>query len=225
MAEQGAPVTQAPPSRGFSLLFLVVVGALGAFLGHSLAGAPAEEGPEVILRPSPDVVVALRELARLEGMVVYAERVIDLCERKSVFFDLLGVEDAILLVAGGEVVAGVDLRGLGPSSVDADLEAKRARVTLPRATIFSRRLDNDRTYVHTRTTDPFARREDLETRARQEAERMLEKAALEAGILERAEASVQKTVEGLLRSLGFEDVEVRFDAIGGGEAALVGGPG
>jgi hypothetical protein len=223
----GEPEARPGRSPLVSFFLLALVGALGLFIGRGTLDAPAEPPKDVIVvAPSPNVVVALRELARLEGMIVHIERVIDLRERQSVLFDLLGAEDAILLVAGGEVTAGVDLRALTERAVEADLEAKRARITLPRASIFSRRIDNDRTYVHTRSTDLFARRrEDLETRARQEAERMLERAALEAGILEKAEASVQRTVEGLLASLGFEEIEVRFEAAASGEEIALPGPG
>jgi len=175
-----------------------------------------------IIERTPDVVVALRELAFLEGMAFHTERVIDLRERQSTFFRLLDTEDAILLVAAGEVRAGVDLRALTPRAVDADFEAKRVTLYLPNATISTSRLDNARTYVHTRRTDLFAtRREDLETRARREAERNLEKAAIEAGILEKAEASVQRTLEGLLRSLGFEEIAVHFGVSPAGEAPLL----
>ena len=123
---------------------------------------------------------------------------------------------------GQNMEGGLPLRPEGA----AVLEERRARVLLPRATVFSRRLDNDRTYVHTRTTDLLAtRRDDLETRARREAERVLESAALEAGILEKAEASVARTVEGLLRSLGFEEIEVRFDDSPGLEVPALPAPG
>jgi hypothetical protein len=215
----------ARPSRTPWLL-LLAMGGLGLFVGRMMGDpAPSSEPDVIVVAPTPDVVVALRELARLEGMVVYVERVIDLRERQSAFFDLFSGEDAILLVASGEVTAGVDLRALSVGAVEADLEAKRASIVLPRATISSLRLDNDRTYVHTRKTDLFAvRRADLETRARREAERTLERAALEAGILEKAEASVERTVEGLLRSLGFERVEVRFEDGTSGEATAVGAP-
>lgn len=221
-------VSQPAPrrSRLLSVLILALVGALGLLLGRATGDEPAEVREGIEIAPTPSVVVGLRELSRLEGMVVHVERVIDLRERQSVLFDLVGVEDAILLIAGGEVTAGVDLRALGEESVEASFEERRARVLLPRATVFSRRLDNDRTYVHTRTTDLLAtRRDDLETRARREAERVLESAALEAGILEKAEASVARTVEGLLRSLGFEEIEVRFGESPGLEALDLTGPG
>lgn len=190
------------------LLFYLFTAALGR---HGCVSRDRSPDRVTIIEKTPDVVVALRELAFLEGMVFHTERVIDLRERQRALFRLVDAEDALLLVAAGEVRAGVDLRALSPSSIEADFERRIATIFLPRATVSSARLDNARTYVHSRKTDLLAsRREDLETRARREAERSLEQAALDAGILEKAEQSVQRTVEGLLRSLGFESVEVRF---------------
>ena len=77
--------------------------------------------------------------------------------------------------------------------------------------MFSARLDNERTYVHTRKTDVLAeRKESLETQARQAAEKTLRSAAEEAGILHRADESVARTVRSLVRSLGFQNVNVGF---------------
>ena len=60
------------------------------------------------------------------------------------------------------------------------------------------------------TTDVLARRsQTLETRARQEAERTLEAAALESGLLTRADRNAARTIESLVRSLGYTDVEVQ----------------
>jgi len=84
-----------------------------------------------------------------------------------------------------------------------------ASVTLPPARVLSTRLDNDRSWVYARTTDILAQRhEDLETRARQEAERTLEQAALDGGILERARVNAERTVATFVRSLGYAAVTV-----------------
>lgn len=211
----GTPPSVAPRSRHPSSVALLLLGFAGAAaLGLWVGKSQAPERPETtttIIEPSPSVVVALRDLARLEGTVFHIERVVDLREKQSRFFDLIQAEDAVLLVAAGDVTAGVDLSGLREGTVEADLQSGRARITLPRASILSRRLDNERTYVHTRQTDALAmRRENLETRARQEAERTLESAALDAGILAKAEDSVGRTVESLVRSLGYREIEVRF---------------
>ncbi len=190
---------------------LMGAAVVGLFLGRASAPQDQKESSQTIVEPSPSVVVALRDLARLEGTVFHVERVVDLREKQSRFFDLVQAEDAVLLVAGGDVTAGVDLGGLSAGAVWADAATGRVSIALPRATISSARLDNERTYVHTRKTDALAqRRENLETRARKEAERTLTQAALDAGILDKAENSVGRTVESLLRSLGYQQIEVRF---------------
>ena len=207
-AEQGSKGAFLPFLAAGSLLLLA--SAIGVHYGRQ---SVEQKAPlvETVLRPSPSVVVAVRELARLEGAVYSIERVVDLKEKQSRFFQLVQAEDAILLVASGEVTAGVDLAALAEGSVRIDPSRKKVSLTLPRATVFSRRLDNERTYVHTRKTDVWAKRqEDLESKARQEAERTLEEAAVRSGILPQAEKSVARTVESLLHSLGFTVVDVRF---------------
>jgi hypothetical protein len=162
------------------------------------------------IRPTPSVVTAIRDLSRLESAQYHVERVIDLTRTEKRFFDLLEVQDAILLIAAGDVTAGVDLGELGPADVAVDDAADSVVVTLPAPRILSQRLDNERTYVHSRRTDVLAeRKESLETEARREAERSIVEAALESGILERAGKNAAKTIETLVRSLGYRRVEVR----------------
>jgi hypothetical protein len=161
------------------------------------------------LRSTPSVIVAVRDLARLESVEYHVERVIDLRDRQSLLFGLVRTQDAILFVAVGEVTAGVDLGALAEGDVVADRASGRASVTLPAARVLSTRLDNERSWVYARTTDVLAQRhEDLETRARQEAERTLEQSAVAGGILDRARANAEQTVAALVRSLGYTSVTV-----------------
>lgn len=204
-----------PGLRGASMLLLVaivacLVGGAGSWLGGLLRPDP-EPAETLVLQPTADVVVAVRDLARLESSSYHVERVIDLTSRQQRLGGLVSAEDSILLVAAADVVAGVDLSHMRDGDVVIQPEARRATITLPPVEILSARLDNDRTYVHRRETDLLARRRDsLETDARREAERTLRQAALDAGILERAERNAARTVEALVRSLGYTEVEVRF---------------
>lgn len=168
-----------------------------------------------VLRSSPSVVVAVRDLARLQSVEYHVERVIDLRDRQSLLFGLIRTQDAILFVAVGQVTAGVDLNELAEKDVIVDRDRGTAVITLPPARIHATRLDNERSWVYARTTDVLAqRREDLETRARREAERTLEQAAIDAGILQRARSNAEHTVAALVRSLGYTTVTVtsRVDA-------------
>jgi hypothetical protein len=191
----------------------LVMGLLIGGLATSLFFGEPEQPPESVdvLRDSPNVVVAIQDLARLETTSYHVERVIDLVARQRQLFGLVEAEDAILLVAAGDVVAGVDLTRMSDGDVVIEPERNAATVTLPPVEIFSARLDNERTYVHTRETDLTASRDPhLETRARREAERTLREAALEAGILDRARANAETAVGTLVKSLGYDEVTIRW---------------
>ena len=191
----------------------MVCGVLVGFLlirQQTALSVPPMSSVSSVVRPLPNVLVAIRDLARLESVSFHMERVMDLTEKQSRLFGLVEGEDAILLVAVADVTAGVDLAKLSDADIEVDQSARRVVVRLPAAEIFHSALDNQRTYVHTRRTGLLARRQEaLETRARSEAERALLDAAREAGILARAEESARQTVERLVRSLGYDVVEVR----------------
>jgi hypothetical protein len=195
----------------FGMLVLIAVG-LGAVLGRCSKPAPPKPAASVtVVRGTPSVVTAIRELSNIEGARFHIEKVIDLTEKQSRFFGLIHAKDAILLVAAGDVTAGVDLSALGSGDVKIDRDKGTAEITLPPAEILSHRLDNEHTYVHSRETDLLAqRKQNLETRARQEAEKSIVEAAKKSRILPIAEASVKRTVESLVHSLGYPNVSVRF---------------
>ncbi|HEX6273509.1 MAG TPA: DUF4230 domain-containing protein [Polyangiaceae bacterium] len=196
---------------GAGLLALgVVVGVFGTrSLAPTLPALPPMSSAVTVVRPTPGVLAKIQDMKRLESVSFHMERVIDLSEKQSQIFGLVQTEDAILLVAAADVRAGVDLAKLGPDDVKVNLDARSATIALPPAEILGAALDSDKTYVHTRKTGVLAqRRENLETRARQEAERTLVEAAREAGILARAEENATRVVGELVRSLGYAEVSV-----------------
>ncbi|MFT5353423.1 MAG: hypothetical protein ACI9KE_000621 [Polyangiales bacterium] len=222
MNEEGeAPPKEAPfresprlgPLRALGWLFvfgLVAGGVLVGALAYRML-APPPEPIETIIRETPDVVRAVQDLARLESARMHMERVVDLRDRGSSLFGLVETEDAILLVAAADVSAGVDLTRMQDGDVVIEPDIQRATIVLPPPEIFEARLDNEHTYVHTRETSALAEpSSQLETRARQEAERTLRTSALDAGLLERARQNAKSTIEVLVRSLGFDEVRVRF---------------
>jgi hypothetical protein len=178
-----------------------------AQLARPLLPPPSTE--VVVVHPQPNVLVAVRDLQRLESSELHFERVIDAKSEQTHLFGLVHADDALLLVAVGDVTAGVDLSELREGDVEVDWAHKSAKLVLPPAKVFSTRLDNEKTYVHSRSTAALAHRvESLESEARATAEKELAKAAQGAGILDRANANAAHTVENLVRALGFEHVEV-----------------
>jgi len=67
-------------------------------------------------------------------------------------------------------------------------------------------LDNDATYVYDRQTALLGQQVDLETLARQEAERAILQAALEDGILSMAQDRAEQIVQNLMEAVGFTEV-------------------
>jgi hypothetical protein len=218
---KGAALRARAPEGALRRALWIAVVAGAACLGSGLAtcayrglafrpDAPLTSTTTVV-RGSSAVVTAIRDLATLETASYHMERVIDLRDKQAHLFGLFESEDAVLLVAAADVVAGIDLRSMRDGDIVFDSVRHTAHVTLPPPQILSAHLDNAQTYVHTRATDTLARRaETLETRARAEAELTLREAALEAGILARARSNGARTIQTLVQSLGFSQVEVVF---------------
>lgn len=204
----------------FPFVFVMFVLAIGG--GAYWAGSqrffetsPAEPAstPEVATERvnAGDVVLAVRHLARLETVEYHMERVVAEHDQQSRLFGILKAADSILLIAVGDVTAGVDLAALQEQDVQIDPSAGTAVLTLPAPEVFSARLDNARTRVYSRETDLLAQPGvEIESRARRNAEAEIRRAALEAGLLDQARRNAATTLSALLNSFGYSDVEIRF---------------
>lgn len=202
-------VEEKRPRLPLALLILASAVVVGGLLVFRNKPAPPAERIEV--RGSPDVIVAMRDLSKLETSSFHVEKVIEITDNQKSVWGLVDSKDALLLVAVGEVVAGVDLEKLEGAAVSSDWPKKSVNVTLPAPEIFFSRLDNAATHVYSRSTDTLAKRnENLEARARLEAENSMREAAIKGGILLRARAQAERTVRATLRSLGFEQITIAF---------------
>jgi hypothetical protein len=116
--------------------------------------------------------------------------------------------DRLLLVVHGEVVGGINLAGLQPG--DVLVQGQKVSIHLPAAEIFSTRIDNAKTKVYSRDTGLFSSADpNLESEVREEAERQLQQAALQDGILKTAGDNARSTITGMLQGFGFHEVELR----------------
>lgn len=210
--------TSSPPAPGawkrkLKRAGLILIVLLAAYFGGLITWLYRNwtELDSVETGPTPSVVVAIKQLARLETSSFHIEKVIDLADKQSLLFGLIEAEDAILLVAVGEVIAGVDLALVDAADIEIDPEKRSARIALPAPQVFSSHLDPARSYVHKRSTDALAQRsKDLEAKARAQAVKVIRKAAEDAGILDVARRNAYRTVVGLIRSLGYDQVEVTW---------------
>jgi len=156
----------------------------------------------------PAVVRQIQQLRRLETVLYTLENVVEGEHDYTSLLPKLLTADRILLIGHGEVVAGVDLGEIG--SGDVVVQGRSVTLRLPKAAIFSARIDNQKTRVYSRDTgilvpvDPY-----LETDVRREAERQLREAALKDGILDAAGRNARSTLTSFLKGLGFEQVDIR----------------
>jgi len=155
---------------------------------------------------SPTVVEKIRQLSRLETVVYSLDKIVE-GEHKSPYLPDFLVGDKLILVAHGEVIAGVDLEQLKPGDVSVNGDAIHVRLPAPQ--VFTTRIDNSRTKVYSRDTgflinpDP-----NLESQVRLAAEQQVTQAALDDGILLKAKQNARTSVTALLQGLGFHNVDV-----------------
>ena len=195
---------------GGIVLALVAVGAVvWAFAGLSLyeVGSMLHGGQVHIRVDQPTVVRQIRALQRIETASYTMDKIIS-GERENPILPNFLAGDRLLLIAHGEVIAGLDLSKLQPG--DVQVHGRSVSIHLPPAEIFTTTIDNAKTRVYSRDTGLFSTPDpNLEGDVRAEAEHQLEAAALQDGILKTAETNARRTVNSVLTSLGFEKVEIR----------------
>jgi hypothetical protein len=199
----------------FGVILLIGLLLLAGVLAYRTWGQPAEEedepslierlvpAPTPTIYPSSNTVIrSVERLSRLETTSYYIEKVITAESGQGPLGFLFG--DRLLLVAAGEVIAGVDLGQIGAE--DVTVSGGTLYMRLPPPEIFVATLDNENTYVYDRRTGVIGMNPELETAARREAERLVREAALEDGIIEEAAQNAERFLVSFLLALGFEEV-------------------
>ena len=201
-----------PPGRGSR----GVAGSTGFLFGIALAALSAgvvlwrisgsEPNEELRIISQPTVVRQVQQLERLETVVYRMEKIIA-GERGSRYLPQFLAGDRLLLIATGEVIAGVDLSRIMPRDVTVNERAVTLR--MPKAEVFVTRIDNEQTRIYSRDTGLFSRVDpNLETEVRREAERQLRESSLAEGILETAEANARQTLTRFLEGFWFEQITI-----------------
>lgn len=225
MADYDLTPQSRPPRRVAGCLSVLVLGAILLVVlivgfivvdtlltvSRPMTDIPQAVGTQVreLVNPTPTIIASpqtiirqVESLSRLETASYSIEKVITAESGEGAFGFLF--RDRLLLVAQGQVIAGVDLSRMGVE--DVQVVGDSVYVTMPAAEIFVATLDNDGTFVYDRQTGVLGQQVDLETLARQEAEDAILQAALEDGILDMAQRNGQAYMDGLLRGLGFGEI-------------------
>ena len=212
---------EVPPKRQRSLMGWILGLLAGAVLTVVLLGAglwmatgyglyhlvsALRSGRTQINVDQPTVVHQIQQLQRLETVSYTMDKIIS-GEHENAYLPKFLAGDRLLLVVHGEVIGGIDLAGLQPS--DVQVQRQKVSIHLPAAQVFSTRIDNAKTRVYSRDTGLFSSPDpNLESEVREEAERQLQQAALQDGILKKACDNARSTISGMLQGLGFREVDV-----------------
>ena len=197
---------------GVAIVLLVLI--FGRQLASSFVPNVPQQVRQLVATPTTTVldrggtILQIRNLNRLETQSFSVERVVEAkVERGNMLDTLLG--DRLLLIASGDVIAGVDLAKLKDSDVTISSDGKTITLRLPPSEIFSKSLNNDRTRVYDRQSGIFAaENKDLETQARSAAEGEILQAACEGGVMQKSADEAQRAVEQFVRLLDFQVVNV-----------------
>lgn len=195
---------------------LLAVWAAPGFVRDLLPSFPNPFGTETVDRSGPALLKSIQDLREYRAASGHFEVVVDLEKDTALPSELLG--ERTLLVAAGQVDAGVDFSRLDGDAVSVSDDRRSATITLPHPRLSPARLDLERSYVYDRQQGVFNEigllfqdERDTEREAYLLAERKLNEAAADgSGLVERAEANTRAMLESLLRSLGFTAVEIRF---------------
>jgi hypothetical protein len=182
--------------------FLAARAVLSTPLGRLLNGRSTR-----IDTSSASVVDKIRQLNRLESVDYSIDKIVEGNHQAQGLPDFLA-GDRLLLIAHGEVIAGVDLSRLDPKAVQVN--GNTVHVRLPEPQVLVTRIDNTRTRVYERTTGILVPTDpNLETQVRQAAEQQITQAAIDDKILDKARQNARVSVTGLLYALGFHTVDVQ----------------
>ena len=199
---------------GSTLILAVAIVVLGVALGVGLArygSALPLLGPifgeaRTQTTTSPVVVEGFRDLDQL-ATVRWTESVVVTKETGGNAIKKTLTGEKVVLVATGEVQAGVDLSSI--KDEDVQVGENRVRIKLPEPELLGSSLDEEKTKLYDRDQGLLRLRpdDDLVKEARIEAEDKILAAANENGIRDTAEQNAESTIRTFAKTLGFEEVE------------------
>lgn len=174
--------------------------------------APAPASDVRIVAATPVIVRELRALSRLETLQVHVEKVVDATDHQVRMYGMVEAADRVLLVAVGEVTLGVDLGKLAEDAMSYDAATGVAHLRLPAPEVLATRIDEDRSYVHARTTDLLAvPNPGLEAAARRDAVARFAEVGRDPRHLDSARVNAEHQLSALATAWGVRDLVVTWE--------------
>jgi Protein of unknown function (DUF4230) len=217
-----APVIVRERSRipwGAILLLGVVFLLVGGrdWLPNLIPSLPNPFAAQTVDRSGPAVLKAIEDLSEYRAASGHFESIVDVEKDTRLPASILG--ERTLFLAVGDVDAVVDFNAVNDRSVQVSNDRRSATITLPPPRFSEARLDVDRSRVvdHERgilndigsVVGGGGSDRELYLLGRQKLETA---ARADTGLLARAQENTRRMLEGLLTSLGFRRVTVRFES-------------
>jgi hypothetical protein len=199
---------------GAAVLGFVV---LAGWLGDLLPGLGNPFSEKTVDRSGPAVLKSIRNLSDFRAATGHFEVIVDV-EKDTRFVPDKLKGERVLFVAVGSVDTGVDFSGLKEDAVVVSDDRRSVTLELPPARYNEPQLDLERSRVYDRDRGVINRIQSLfgnDTGTDPEVYTLAEEKLAAAarggsGLLRRAERNTRLMLTGLLRSLGFTQVDIHF---------------
>ena len=169
-------------------------------------------------RSQPVLLRSIQDLSRFVAAEGNFEVVVDMQDNRKYLPDFL-VNERTLFVAAGSVEAYVDFAQIGQGAIVESGDHRTVEITLPAPRLGSANLNHDRSYVFAQQRGLANRVGDLfsnDPNKLQDLYRLaadkISAAARDSGLAKRAEENTRKTLDGMLHSLGYQTINITFQA-------------
>ncbi|GII82989.1 hypothetical protein Ssi03_09790 [Sphaerisporangium siamense] len=173
-------------------------------------------GETTVDRSQPVLLQSIQNMSRFEAASGNFQVIVDL-EKDAAFLPDAIKGSRTLFVGAGSVDAYVDFSGLPRDAITVSADRTEVSVRLPRAQLEKTNLDNKKSYVYAQQRGILDRVQEMlssSPRNQQElyvlAEKKIAEAALASDLRARADQNTKLMLEGMLKSLGFTKVTVKF---------------
>jgi hypothetical protein len=203
-----------------AFVLLLLAASVNVFTGAIDRLNPFHNGivqEQTIDRSGPAVLKSMRDIGEFHASSGYYELVVDVEKDVKPVPSFLAGEHT-LFIAAGDVDVVVDFRQLKDDAIKINGDRTQAIITLPKPTLAEPVINTDRSYVYqhdrglvNRLRDAFGK----DTGQEQELyalskQKLTAAAAGSPELTERGETATRAMLTGLLHSLGYTDVQVRF---------------
>ena len=176
---------------------------------------------QTVDRTGPALMLALEDLAEYHAAQGSFQVAVDI-EKDSQWLPSVISGERTTYLASGSVDGIVDFTGLDAGAVTLSEDGRSVTISLPKPRLGEVRIDpaNSRVIARDRglldrVGGAFKDNPTSEQQLQLAAQEKMARAAAESDLLRRSEDNTRSMLTGLARSLGVEDVTVRFDAADG----------